>query len=96
MAGVVKFVTWYSIATLVYSAPAHAVCMFDRSGYDKITAGMQVGEVEAALGCRGSYQGHDESNGTMVEYYVWEVGPAYVSMRFRDGSLTYKVQHGLR
>lgn len=81
---------------LFFSAPAHAACSFDRSDYDRITAGMQVGEVETALGCRGSYQGRDESNGMRVEYYVWEIGPAYVSMRFRDGSLTYKVQRGLR
>lgn len=91
-----KFAFVVSLSATLFSISAHAACSFDRSGYDRVTAGMQVGEVEAVLGCKGSYQGHDESNGTLVEYYVWEVGPAYVSMRFRDGLLTYKVQHGLR
>ena len=78
------------------SGSAFAACSFSRSDYDKIAAGMQVTDVEAVLGCRGSYQGHDETNGSMIEYYVWEVGSAYVSMRFRDRVLTYKVQRGLR
>ena len=91
-----KFFFAVPLCAILFWVPAHAACSFDRSGYDRITAGMQVGEVEAVLGCKGAYQGHDESNGTLVEYYVWEVGPAYVSTRFRDGLLTYKVQHGLR
>ena len=86
----------FLIAVVPFSAPAHAACSFSRSEYEKITAGMQVGGVEAILGCRGSYQGHDEASGTDFEYYVWDMGSAYVSMRFRDGSLTYKVQRGLR